>query len=140
MAGSSIEHTGIVQNINDLDNKITVSLARVSACSSCHVKSVCAVSDSEQKTVEVVGENNCNFKVGEQVRVLMNNDLGMKALFIGYFIPFLVFMATLIISIQFFDESTAGLTALGIMIPYYLVLMLFKGKLKKTFTFRILKI
>jgi sigma-E factor negative regulatory protein RseC len=140
MAGNVIEHTGIVQNINELDKKITVALQRVSACSSCHVKSVCGVSESEQKTVEITGDNNSDYKVGEEVKILMNNGMGMKALLIGYFVPFLVFMATLIISSQFMDESAAGLTALGMMIPYYLLLMLFRGKMKKTFTFKIMKI
>jgi positive regulator of sigma E activity len=139
MAGSVIEHTGIVQKVNDSDRKIIVNLLRVSACSSCHVKSVCSASESEQKVIEVISENNNNFKVGEQVRVLLDDSLGMKALLIGYFIPFLVFMATLIISIQFLDEAAAGLMALGVMVPYYLILLLFSGKFKKTFTFRIMK-
>jgi positive regulator of sigma E activity len=139
MAGSVIEHTGIVQTIGGKDKKITVNLLRVSACASCHVKSVCAVSDSEQKTIEITGETSSDFQVGEQVRVLLSNGLGMKALFLGYFLPFLVFMATLIISVQFLDEAAAGLLALGIMVPYYLALLLFRRKLKKTFTFSIMK-
>jgi positive regulator of sigma E activity len=139
MAGSVIEHTGIVQNISDSDNKITVNLLRVSACASCHVKSVCGVSESDQKSIEITVENNCDYKAGEQVKVLMNSGLGMKALFIGYFLPFLVFITTLVISAQFMDEATAGLLALGMMVPYYLLLLLFKGRLKKTFTFSIMK-
>lgn len=139
MAGKEIEHTGIVQSISDRDHKVTVNLLRVTACSSCHVKSVCAVSENDQKTLEIISENGTGFIIGEQVKVCMGESLGMKALMIGYFIPFLVFMATLIIALQWTGEAISALIALGILIPYYLILILFREKLKSTFTFKIMK-
>lgn len=139
MAERGIEHTGIVEKISS-DNIVTVSLLRVSACSTCHAKTACGVSESEQKIIEVASQSSGNLRVGEKVKIVMDSGLGMKALMLGYLFPFLLFLISLIVAIQFMGEAAAGLTALGIMIPYYLLLVLFRDKLKRTFTFRIMKI
>jgi len=68
----------------------------------------------------------------------MGKSMGKRAVFLGYILPFIVLLATLIISLNLFDdEGIAGLIAFGILIPYYFILYLFKDKLRNSFEFRL---
>jgi len=44
---------------------------------------------------------------------------------------------TLVIASSVLSELWAGLSAISILLPYYLLLYIFKNKLRKTFSFRI---
>jgi sigma-E factor negative regulatory protein RseC len=44
---------------------------------------------------------------------------------------------TLLVASSFLSELWAGLSALAILFPYYLLLFIFKNKLSKTFSFQI---
>ena len=58
----------------------------------------------------------------------MKKSMGYKALILGYILPLLVFLVVLIILAAFsVDEIYAGLGALVILIPYYLMLW-FSGR------------
>ncbi len=137
-SSKSIEHTGVIE---DIDNSIIkVSIIPESACSSCYAKSVCSVSDVDNKIIEITKCNE-NYSVGEQVNIFYEQSSGLKAVFLGYVLPFLILFVTLIIALWLTDnEAIAGCLALGILLPYYLTLLIFKDKLKKTFSFRIKKL
>jgi len=137
MPGKNIEHTGVVQKA--ANGKLTVSLLRVSACSSCHAKSACAVSDSESKIIEVYCDSDKHFEVGEKVRVEASESLGLKALAVGYLFPFCLLLITLLVSLQFVSEGIAGILSIAVLAPYYMVMWLFRNKFQKAFTFKVLK-
>lgn len=137
MSEKNIEHTGVIQATGN--GRLTVSLLRVSACSSCHAKSVCSVSDSESKIVEVYCDSDRHFDVGETVKVGVSENLGLKALAIGYLIPFCLFIVALLVSLQFTSEGIAGILAIAALPPYYIVLRLFRNKFKNAFTFKVMK-
>ena len=136
----TIEHIGIINDVND--HSVKVNLINVSACASCHAKAACSVADTDKKVIEVSNFNDIipGFAKGERVNVTFDNSLGFKALFIGYVLPFILLLTTLIISSVFLEELKAGLLSIGILIPYYLSLILFKKSFKKTFRFRLSKI
>lgn len=138
MSEKQIEHTGIVQAVGN--GKLTVNLMRVSACSSCSAKSVCSVPDSEKKVIEVSCSGGEMFTVGEKVMVALSEELGLRALAIGYLIPFVLLVTTLFIASQFTTEAIAGILSIAILAPYYLILLLLRNKLTKTFTFKVMKI
>ena len=78
------------------------------------------------------------FREGQEVVVAMKKSLGGKAVFLGYLLPFLLLIGVLITVLTLSgDEGIAGLSAIGILIPYYLVLYLLRDRLKKTFSFSI---
>ncbi|MBN2776449.1 MAG: SoxR reducing system RseC family protein [Bacteroidales bacterium] len=134
---STIEHKGIVSEINE--NAIFVDLSVQSACAACHAKSVCGI-DSAQKTIEVRTNNN-SFNIGEKVKVVMRESLGMKALFLGYLLPFVVVISTLMILLSAdFSEGFSGLISIVVLVPYYFVLYFFKDRIKREFNFDIEKI
>jgi len=75
------------------------------------------------------------------VVVFLKESLGFRAMFLGYLLPFLILMTVLIIGTSIgLDEGTAGLLALGSLVPYYMVIFIKNKKLKKTFSFSIRKI
>ncbi|MGE0089261.1 MAG: SoxR reducing system RseC family protein [Bacteroidales bacterium] len=133
----SIEHKGIIDSING--NKISVSFIALSGCASCHAKGYCSTSEMKEKSVEVYDFSNL-YKVGDEVTVVLKQSLGLKAVWLGYILPFILVITALIILSQITNsEAISGLGAIAILIPYYLILFLFKNRLKKTFSFFIKK-
>jgi len=131
-----IEHQGIVSKI--AGGKVYVNLTNVSNCSSCHVQSMCQVSDVDRKEIEIVDARNSQFKKGDKVEVSFDRSLGPKALFLGYLLPFVLVLLTLLIAYEVTaDEALSGLSSLIILIPYYLILYSFRSKLKKEFAFKL---
>ena len=98
------------------------------------------MADVKEKYIEVSTHCNEDWEKGEKVIVLCNEELGFIALFWAYVLPFIVVICTLLICTSLnLGELYSGLISLGILIPYYLILSLFKTKLKKKFSFDIEK-
>lgn len=138
MSGSkiceNIEYDGIVAKADD--KSATVKIISYSACSGCHAEGFCMMSDKKEKDIIVPGK----YKVapGDCVKVLMKKSMGYKALILGYILPLLVFLVVLIILAAFsVDEIYAGLGALVILIPYYLMLWFFRKRIDNNFSFTI---
>lgn len=133
----SVTHPGIVMQISGHIAEVMI-LAK-SACSSCQVKGACNMSEMEEKRVFVELPPEHSFKSGQQVNVMMKQSLGNFAVFLGYILPFLVLLLTLIISISVgLGEGVAGLLALGILVPYYFVLYRLKNRLSRKFSFQLM--
>jgi len=133
---NEITHQGTIESI--YDNHFNVRIISMASCVSCSANGSCSASDIAEKLVEVVKPNNSNKKVGEIVTIVLNQSMGLKAVFIGYVAPFLVLFFTLIIMLVLdFTEGIAGLTALFMLIPYFGILYLLKDKIKENFTFRL---
>ena len=128
----TIDHIGIVQKADD--KSVTVCISSASACSGCHAKGACNLSEKEEKIIEVSG--NYNVKPGDTVTILMKRSMGYAALFLGYILPLtaVIIVLLLLISINT-PELIAGLTSLAILIPYYLILLFFKTRINEKFTF-----
>jgi len=134
---NSIEHLGVIKEITP--QTIKVSLLNISGCATCHTKATCSVSDVDNKVIDVINHGE-TLKKGDHVKIAFEKSLGPLALFLGYLLPFFVFLLVLIISWSMTkDEVFSGLASLSSIGIYYLFLTLFRKKLKSTFTFRILK-
>ena len=138
MSKDVIEHKGRIDSIEG--NWIKVHFVTMSACSNCHARSVCTATDMENKEVEVFDYSG-RFQEGEEVRVLLKQSLGFKALFYGYVLPFLLLIVTLFsFSAIFKNEVAAGLSSLGILVPYYLIIYYKRNYFQRSFTFNLQKI
>ena len=133
-----IDHDGIIENI---DRDVAhVKIDSQSACSACHAKGVCGTADQEEKFLDVP-LHGVSYKAGEMVRVLVEKRMGFKAVALGYFYPFLLLMAVLILAlVSGIGEMKAGLLSLLSLIPYYLGLYLARKRIESSFTFSIQKI
>mgnify|MGYP001039275893 CR=1 FL=1 len=138
METKEIEHDGWVLEIHD--NLVKVNIMAQAACASCNAKGVCSAADVEEKIIEVSNPRG-DFRIGERVKVYMEQSLGFKALFLGYVLPFILVMIALIVTQEFTtSEGIIGLVALGLLPIYYLLLYQFKDHIKKQFSFKLKKI
>jgi len=133
-----IEHLGIVTDIRQ--DLVHVSFIARSACSECHAKGYCLESDSKEKSVDVIDHSQA-FQIGETVNIVMKESLGYTAVLLGFGLPFIILMLVLILVQKITgNELTAGLIAIASLVPYFLLLALFKKHLKKTFAFQLEKL
>lgn len=76
--------------------------------------------------------------MGQEVTVNFKESSGFTALFWGYILPFILVLFTLIITLEITNnELTAGMLSLIVLVPYYILLYLFRHRLKKVFKFEI---
>jgi len=135
---TQIEHSGIIKEI--VDNELKVSIINKSSCASCNLKGSCSVSDIQEKIIDVFVSNPKDYNVGESVDVFYKQSLGFRALFIGYLLPFLILLITMIVMLELTNkELLSGLVSLFSLIPYYLIVYLTRNRIKKTFSFSVKK-
>jgi sigma-E factor negative regulatory protein RseC len=136
MASGTIIHPGIIESIQQ--DRISVRILSQSACSSCHARGACTIADVEEKIVEAEADPSGNWKPGDQVMVKMEESLGRKAVLMGYGLPLVILVASIVIFLSLLDhEGLAALLSILMLVPYYFVLYLFRKRLKKEFRFRI---
>lgn len=131
----TVDHIGMVQEVTNSD--VVVRILSQSACAGCHASGTCGMADSTEKLV-VVHKPNHSYIVNQSVKVTLKQSLGFKALLIGYVMPFLLVLFTLLILTSLgLPEARAGLSSLSILVPYYAGLYLLKDRISKQFTFDI---
>jgi len=131
-----LTHKGTIKNIDT--HAYYVSIISQSACSSCHSKGVCSVTEMQEKMIEVPRKPGESFDIGDTVEIIMSKSMGAKAVLIGYIIPFVLLLITLIAAFKVFDsEGISGLISLSVLVLYYMVLYFLRDRFKKTFNFSI---
>ena len=133
---NEIRHTGRIVEITP--EYTTVEIIVSSACSSCHSKALCGMSEDKEKVIMVPTDPYALHKVGDEVEVMTKMSMGMKAVWISYVIPLAVLMI-LILTLSMFVESqlVCGLSALAGVALYYFVIWLLRERLENEFTFYI---
>jgi sigma-E factor negative regulatory protein RseC len=130
----TISHQGIVEQISGYNAKVRI--LSQSACAACHTKGACSVSDTAEKIIDATFTG--TFKTGDLVTIVTQHQNGLKAVFWGYVLPFLLVLTVLIILQALnYPETISGLLSLAALGPYYLGLFMFKRKLQHTFKFEI---
>jgi len=84
-----VEHKGVVQEFDS--EMIKVGFVSHSACSACHARGACSLSEVEDKFVEIAN-NRSDIKIGDEVNIVLQQNQGFKALWFGYVLPFLVLL------------------------------------------------
>jgi len=125
-------HDGTV--ISRKDNHVQVKITARSACADCHAKSMCTAADMQEKIIDAVaGEP---LWPGDTVTIKMQEKMGRLALVYGFILPFIVLVGVLFaLFLTGSSETKAALIALGSLVPYYLLLYLFREKVEKEFVF-----
>jgi len=133
---NEIVHTGRV--IEMTPDFTTVEIVASSACSSCHAKGLCGMSEDEQKLISVPTDPYAAYSVGDQVQVCTKMTMGLKAVWISYVIPLLILMILILtLSAVIGNEVITGLVSIGGVAMYYLVIWLLREKLQNEFVFYI---
>ncbi len=133
---ASVRHTGRVEKVDP--GSVTVKIVSGAACSGCHAEGYCSLVGNVEKEVLVKG----SFAVtpGETVTVMMEQSTGYSAVAIGYIIPFILLVTSLILLIALsVPEGYAGLISIGVVVAYYLMIYFFRNRIDRKFIFTIKK-
>ena len=133
---NEIVHSGKIMEINP--DFTTVEIMVSSACSECHAKGLCGMSEMEEKVIMVPTDPYEPRKIGDIVQVKTKMTMGLKAVWISYVIPLAVLMI-LILSLSAVIENEflrGGIAIAGVGL-YYFVIWLLKDRLSDQFEFYI---
>ena len=130
----TITHKGTV--VQSGRGTVDVLMRPESACGACHARKVCGMEEGEERILNVVTINAHTYREGEEVNVSISEGMGIKAAY-----PFLLVFVLLIALLQSgISELVAGLSGLGVLGAYYVVLYRFRNRIAKEIQFSISKI
>ena len=116
----------------------TVAIEQHAACSACHAAGLCGMAEVAEKAVEVPTDPYARYGVGDEVEVVLKASMGMKAVWLAYCVPLVVLLAVILGLVGLgAGEVVAGLSGLGAVALYYLVLWLLRGRLQNEYVFTI---
>lgn len=119
--------------------EIEVEVCRPEACAACKAKSVCSEGGGEGKRMTLVNDGQ-GYRVGEQIQLVMRRSAGLKAVIIAYLVPVvLVVAALLIFQATPMSDTTAALLTLGILVLYFVIIRLLRGRINNQLTIEIEK-
>ncbi|MBR0323870.1 MAG: SoxR reducing system RseC family protein [Bacteroidales bacterium] len=131
-----ISHEGIITAIND--DKVEVKILSKSACASCNIKGACNISEMKEKIISINTPKANDFQIGQNVMVSMELGQANKAVVFAYVIPTIILFSMILILNYFkIEEGINALISIGSLVPYYLILFLFRDKMKRKFEYEI---
>ena len=131
---NEIRHDGRIVEITP--DFTTVEILVSSACSACHAKGLCGMSEEEEKVIMVPTDPYAEHKVGDKVTVMTKMSMGLKAVWISYVIPLIILMILILSLSEIFDSQLlCGLASLGGVAVYYFIIWLFRNRLQNEFGF-----
>ena len=133
---NKIKHNGIVDHVEA--GCVVVRITQSSACHGCKVAAHCNAAETKEKLVEVSDTRANLYTKGDSVTVVADASVGFRASFYGYLLPLVLMVASLVVVMKVTEsEGAAALSAVGILIPYYIGLYLFRDKLRNRLNFAI---
>ena len=133
---SVIEHPATITSVDRAT--ITVEIETKTACAACHQKDSCGIFDCSSRRLQIHSPNSERYQPGQTVMVVIAENRGWIAVFFAYILPLLLVLSTLVITLIFTaSETSAAIYSLAVLIPYYLVLMLFRRSFARRFSFKI---
>ena len=131
-----ISHSGRIEAVGK--DSVTVRIVSRSACASCHAAGLCTASESATKDIRVRTTPADDYKVGEEVLVLLRGNMGTKAVLLAYGVPLFILLI-LVVSLSFTDvhELAAGAVGLGGVAVWFLILYCFRDRLEREYEFYI---
>lgn len=136
MKERQIEHRGIVKEI--MPQCVKVTIVQDVACATCAAASLCHSSEKNQRTIDIPCPDADRYSVGQEVTIVGQLGLGLRATVWAYAMPLVVLMAVLSLVYAWTgSEGWGALSALLALILYYIGLYAFRGRLQRKFTFQI---
>ena len=131
---NKIKHAGVVDGVEG--ECVRVRILQPSACSACKVAAHCNASETKEKIIDVMDADASHYQKGDQVMVVADTAVGFRASLYGYLLPLILMVVTLVgVLAATHSEGWAALSALGILIPYYVLLFLMRNKLRNRLSF-----
>lgn len=130
-----VRHRGVVDEVGE--RYVKVRIVQTSACASCKIANHCTTSEMKVKTIDVYGVDDAEKYIkGQEVVVCASMDVARRALLFGFGIPLVLLVAVVALMLCFTgNEGLSALTGLLSLIPYYIILYVFRSKLQKKLRF-----
>ena len=133
---NQIAHKGRIVEITP--DFTTVEIIVSSACSGCHAKGLCGMSEEQDKIIMLPTDPYAEYAVGDEVNVFTKMTMGLKAVWISYVIPLAILMILILsLSSVIGNEFLRGGVAIAGVAVYYFFIWLFRDKLSDEFVFYI---
>ena len=133
---NEIVHSGKIVDITP--DFTTVQIIASSACSECHAKGLCGMSEEQEKIIMLPTDPYTPRQVGEEVQVKTKMTMGLKAVWISYVIPLVILMILILsLSSVIGNEYLRGAVAISGVGIYYFIIWLLRDKLSDQFEFYI---
>ena len=133
---NEIVHSGKIVDITP--DFTTVQIIASSACSECHAKGLCGMSEEQEKIIMLPTDPYTPRQVGEEVQVKTKMTMGLKAVWISYVIPLVILMILILsLSSVIGNEYLRGAVAIAGVGVYYFIIWLLRDKLSDQFEFYI---
>ena len=133
---NEIIHSGRILEVTPDFTSVQMTVS--SACASCHAKSMCGMSEEEDKVIMLPTSPYADHKVGDEVQVKTKTTMGLKAVWISYVIPLAILMILILsLSSVIADELVLGLVSIAGVAVYYFGIWLFRDRLSNEFVFYI---
>ena len=135
---NKIKHVGVVESVND--GRIQVRIIQSSACASCKAAKQCHTSESKEKVIDIYSDDT-EYVIGQRVMVMASYKVGLVAVSLAMLVP-LVLMTSILFLLTAcgYDEITVAVISLLSLIPYYIMLFIFRNQINKRVTFTIEKL
>ena len=131
---NKIKHNGVVDGVEE--GCVRVRILQSSACSACKVAAHCNASETKEKIIEVQVADADRYQRGDSVIVVADTAVGFRASLYGYLLPLILMLVSLVAVLKITQsEGYAAMSALGILIPYYVGLYLLRNKLRNKLSF-----
>ena len=133
---NEIVHTGRIIDITP--DFTTVQIVVSSACSECHAKGLCGMSEEEEKVIMVPTDPYSEHNIGDEVQVRTKMTMGLKAVWISYVIPLVILMILILSLSSVIDNEflRGGIAIAGVGV-YYFIIWLLRDRLSDQFEFYI---
>lgn len=133
-SNSPISHRGRIVSVTP--EYTTVEIISESACSACHAKGLCGVSESVRKEIKVPTRPWEEHREGDEVNLILSASMGLKAVLLAYVVPLVVLVAVLLGMLAAgAGELVAGLSAIAAAAVWYFVVMLLRNRIDKEYNF-----
>ena len=133
---NDIRHIGTIDSIGK--DSVKVRILQIAACGSCASAGTCGVPSGKVRIVDVRSKDNQRYTVGQQVVVVTSHATGLKALWWGFGLPFVIVLAVLAGTLKLTgNEVLAAGLSLAALIPYYIGLYYTRDKFKEKLSLRI---
>ena len=131
---NKIKHNGVVDGVEE--GCVRVRILQSSACSACKVAAHCNASETKEKIIEVQVADADRYQRGDSVIVVADTAVGFRASLYGYLLPLILMVVSLVAVLKITQsEGYAAVSALVILIPYYIGLYLLRNKLRNKLSF-----
>lgn len=131
---NKIKHAGVVDGVEG--ECVRVRILQSSACSACKVAAHCNASETKEKIIDVMDADASHYQKGDQVMVVADTAVDFRASLYGYLLPLILMVVTLVgVLAATHSEGLAAVSALGILMPYYVLLFLMRNKLRNRLSF-----